>query len=368
MKKIFVLVFLLLVVNYSCSDKNEKNNYENIIKGHKAELIKTGWFVIKEDSSSFIGRFYNQKFINGNLIISDIIQPALFFINSNGEIVKTLRWLKGEGPGEINKISDFEIINERVYITDVGNFRWSVFDTLGNFIKSAYPFKDPRKRTSNKHFYGQGNILKNGESLITCVIEARFNRELNQDKSNSMAVLDTSLNIIKVFGFMDDIYGKFRLYNSGSVITSDDAGSIYFSQKSSYKIYKYNKEGIFIKSFGIKGKFRETEEDIPGNLSYSEIQKRSKNCSGTMGLFYSSKGYILYYFTDLTDAFYDTRDPTKRINYLKIYDTQGNYLKSDLILPGCPLALNDNNELLILESEEPNNRKVGTYKLKIVDD
>lgn len=369
MKLIFSLFLVVTILFIACSEDRQftENVYQNSLKQKKAELNKLGQFVIKEDSSSFIGRVSNVKFRQGKIVLADIVQPALFFIDTKGNIVKILRWKKGEGPGEIKRIGEFEILNDRLYISDNVNLRWSVFDIDGNFIKTTRIFKDPRSK-NDASYYDAGRMLGWGNKLFNCIVEVKYNRELNQHKSKSIAIIDTTLVIEKVFGFMDEIYSRFKIYILAPAMTIDKNGFIYFTQRPTYKIYKYDSNGNFLKVFGVKSKFRVIDEDLPGNLSVNEINKKAKKFSNTEGLFSSPKGYILHQFVELNDKFFETRSFIDRLNYLKVYDLEGNYINSEIELPGVLMTIDEEGKLYIYEKDIPGNRTIGVYELKIVDD
>lgn len=367
MRYLYLLILLCAYWFSSCSDSQKNGHYENQIEGKRIVLSKLSNYIINESSGSYIGRFLKQKFINNELVIADIIQPALFFINKNGYITKILRWSKGEGPGEVSKIGDFEIVNDRIYISDQGNFRWSVFDNTGVFLKIARPFKNPRNK-EDKNYFDLRSIHKVGEYLICSVTDSRYNLDYTQYKSKSLALLDSTLQIKKIFGRMDDIYREIRYFDPTSLITIDEDENIYSCQKGAYLIYKYDKDGSFIKSFGIKKDFRIIEEEFKRSLSKDEIHKKYLNFSATVGLFYSSKGFILQQYANVTDKFATTRDLTDRQNILKVYDIDGNYIESDILLPGVLLATNNEGNLLILERDEPGNRIISTYQVKLTED
>ncbi|CUT02828.1 hypothetical protein JGI17_11612 [Candidatus Kryptonium thompsonii] len=50
-----------------------------------------------------------------------------------------------------------------------------------------------------------------------------------------------------------------------------------------------------------------------------------------------------------------------------MYDLDGNYIPSDIELPGILLDVDDEGRLYIYESDEPGNRVIGIYELKVVD-
>jgi|SRR5690606_32088465 len=367
----FILIILIFLISCNEDERRDNNFYENVVKGKTVVLKKVRQFVIREKSDSFIGNFLFVKYRMNYLVIADYLQPILFFIDkSNGQIVKTIKFKRGRGPGEVLKIGSFEILKNRIYISDMGNFRWSVFDTSGNYIMTANPFVDAPKTSSEEKkggYEGNGNIMDIYEDKIyNCIIEAKYNRDLHQHKSKALVILDSTLTIKKSFGFMDEIFGKFKTYFINAMLTVDDNGYIFFTQAPTYRIYKFYKDGSFIKAFGIQGKFRMIEEDIPTNLAIPEIIKKTLTFSVSDAIFSYPKGYVLHQFLDRTEKLYETNNLLDNNYYLKVYDTEGNYINSDLKLPGWLISVDEKGLLYIYENNEPENRIVGIYELNTI--
>lgn len=364
----FLAIISLLTLFISCKDGEELEVYSEEVQGKKFILNKLREIKIEEDSLSFIGRILEAKFLDNNLIIADMIQPKLFFFNENGKLIKQFNWSKGEGPGEIKQIGSFDLVNGKIYISDIGNFRWTVFDSTGVFINGIRPFADPRN-DSNQNIYENGSIILHfGDEIFTSVIEDKYNRDLYQYRSKCIASLSSELEIKHVFGKMDGIYRKYKIYIPIAEMTIDDAGYIYYSQVPSYLIYKYDRQGNLIKVFGLKKNFKELSEDLPRTLSMNEIIRISKKYSFTDALFYSSKGYILYQYIETTNTFFESKSLLDRNNYLKVYDLDGRYIKPDMKLPGVILTTDSKGNLFILETDEPGNRHIGVYEINVVDD
>lgn len=376
MKHKFYVIFILItyVLLSSCERiKDENTNvYENILTGKRIELDMVSNFIIEENSNQFIGTFLFVKHRMGSLVLADYLNPILFFIDkTNGKVRKIIKFKFGKGPGEVIKIGSFEILNDKIYISDMGNFRWSVFDTSGNFIFTARPFSDLPKKINEKQkgkYVGNGNIMDIYENKIyNCVIETEYNRDLQQQNSKAIAILDSSLNIIKVFGCYDKIFGEVKSYFINPQITISEDGYIYFTQAPTYRIYKYDKDGNYIKTFGVKGKFKIIDKDIPSNLPISEIMKRTLQFSVSDAIF-TFKGFVLHQFLDRTEKLYETRDLLDNNYYLKVYDKNGNYFQSDIKLPGWLMTVDNDGLLYIYEKNEPGNRQIGVYRIKLVDD
>ncbi|AFH48398.1 Hypothetical protein IALB_0686 [Ignavibacterium album JCM 16511] len=376
MKHKFYVIFILItyVLLSSCERiKDENTNvYENILTGKHIELEMVSNFIIEENSNQFIGTFLFVKHRMGSLVLADYLNPILFFIDkTNGKVRKIIKFKFGKGPGEVIKIGSFEILNDKIYISDMGNFRWSVFDTSGNFIFTARPFSDLPKKINEKQkgkYVGNGNIMDIYENKIyNCVIETEYNRDLQQQNSKAIAILDSSLNIIKVFGRYDKIFGEVKSYFINPQITISEDGYIYFTQAPTYRIYKYDKDGNYIKTFGVKGKFRIIDKDIPSNLPISEIMTRTLQFSVSDAIF-TFKSFVLHQFLDRTEKLYETRDLLDNNYYLKVYDKNGNYFQSDIKLPGWLMTVDNDGLLYIYEKNEPGNRQIGVYRIKLVDD
>ncbi|MBI5660539.1 MAG: hypothetical protein HZC46_00145 [Ignavibacterium album] len=375
MMKIRLMTYLIFVMFLTYCDKKEDTKidvYENTLKGKHIEIKKINKFIIKETRDSFIGTFLFTKYRNNNLVLADYLKPQIFFIDkANGEILKKIEFKFGKGPGEVIKIGSFEILKGRIYISDMGNFRWSVFDTSGNYIFSARPFSDTPRKLDQKQkgkYEGNGNIMEAyKDKIYNCIIESEYNRDLQQHNSKAIAILDTSLNIVKVFGHFDKIFGEFKTYFINPMLSITEDGNIYFTQAPTYRIYKYDKDGNYLKTFGIKGKFRMIEKDIPSNLPIPEIMKKTLEFSVSDAIFSSPKGLVLHQFLDRTEKLYETRDLLDNNYYLKVYDINGNYIESDIKLPGMLMTVDDIGNLYVYEKNEPGNRTIGVYEIKIVD-
>lgn len=362
-----LLLLLIIFLLVSCNDTRgpKLEIYENEKDDIRVEFTKINDFLIKEDLSAYIGRFRTAKQWNDYIVISDMLRPELFFITKYGEIEKKIKWDQGKGPGEVSRIGNFEIIDDKIYITDIGNFKWSIFTMDGKFIKSSQPFFDPRKKQVGEYSENANIMISSNNKIFVSIIEVKYFME--QYKSKSIAVLDTSLNIINTFGLMDDIYRQYDIYDATAFLTADNYNNIYYSQMPTYYISKYDSSGKLIKTFGKQGIFKQINEDLPAYLPREKIREKLLKFSLAGELFALPSGFILQQCTNLTEEFFNTRSFIDRINFIKIYNLEGDYVESDFIINGFVLTTDDKGYIYIYESDEPGNRRIGIYKLTIIE-
>lgn len=358
-------ITLLLLILLGCSD-SAKRGYDYYI-GYKRKnviLEKINHFAICETGENFIGIINNVKFRRGSIIISDYVQPILLFIDPrSGKIIKNVKFKSGKGPGEVLVIENFDVTSDKIYIYDRGNLRFSVFDTLGNYVKSV-----PWGINADLLIAVSGEFIVRDNKIYVHIIENRYNNERTRYKSKVMAVLDTSFNVLKTFGVMDKIYQEVKVYLTATPFCFDSLGNIYYTQSPTYRIYKYDNHGNLVKIFGVKESFKLIEEDVPIFESPQKLTEVFARYSWNIKLSYLHKdsGYILQNFHSPTPEFYQTRDFLKSKHYLRVYDIDGNYV-TDINLPGIFLTVGVNNEIYVLENDEPGNREIGVYKFKVMD-
>jgi len=347
---------------FSCCKKEERVKfgvYESVLKDKTCELERISEILIKESRDIFIGEILWTRIKFGKIFISDRVQNVIVVVNMNGRIEKFIG-KKGAGPGEIKEIMDFDVGDDGlIYIFDMGNMRFSIFDTGGKFINSF-------KLRSN--LVGPIRSVRVNEGKIyTGILEPEYFSQSEIYKSKRVAVVDTQGNVLNLFGSSDEIFKNFKIYNTNVLLSFDRFGNIYMAQAGgTYKIYKYNRKHKLVKIFGVQGKFRTVSEDIPWNLPIPKINELVQKFSNVSYLCVVDS-LIYYQFVDLTSKGITMRNPFYHRYYLKVYDLEGNYIPSDIELPGRILDIDDEGRIYIYEDNEPGNRRIGVYRLLIID-
>ncbi len=334
--------------------------YESVLDDRICRLEKVGDIVIKESGDIFIGEILWMKVKLGKIFVSDRIQNVIVVVKLNGEIEKFIG-KRGSGPGEIKEIMDFDVgDNGLIYIFDMGNMRFSLFDTSGKFVKSFKLLKEDLVGPIR-------SVRVNRGKIYVGILESEYFSQSKIYKSKRVAVIDTQGNVLQLFGYSDEIFKRFKIYDTHIMISFDKLGNIYIAQAGgTYRIYKYSPEYKLVKVFGIQGKFRIVSEDIPWNLPIPKINELVQKFSNTSYLCVVDS-LIYYQFVDLTSEGIKRRNPFYHCYYLKVYDLDGNYIPSDIKLPGRILDIDNSGNIYIYENNEPGKRKIGVYKLKIED-
>jgi hypothetical protein len=353
---IFILIFFIC----SCGSKNTEGKveyYDFVLKDKSANLIRLNEIEIKEDDEKFIGEIMYVRIKNRKMFISDRIKNVIVVLNMMGEIEKVIG-KNGRGPGEILEISNFDVgDNGLIYLYDMGNRRFSIFDTGGIFFGSF---------NLNVNLYGLTHIRVKRNKLYINVVEPQYLNPSEIYKSNRVAVIDTTGNLLVLFCKSDEIFKKFKLRYFNAVFDFDKFGNIYIAQSGTFRIYKFDSKYKLVKYFGHLGQFKLVDQDIPWGLPLHKTLELVLRYSDTWSI-HVRDSLIYYQFVNLTIESFEKRNPFYHRYYLKVYDLDGNYIPSDIELPGRILDVDEDGNIYIYESNEPGKRRIGVYRLRIRD-
>lgn len=354
MKKILLFLCFLLV---SCGKGDKLNVYTSILDKKFAKIERKGEIRIKETDDNFIGIISRAELYNEWLVILDRVQSKIHFIRRDGSIERSFG-KKGKGPGEMVDPTGFTISKDgKVFVYDDGMRKIFCFNIDGRFLYSFAPPSD---------LMAGNNIKSNDGKLYIDILESRYANLSERWKSRAIGVFDLQGNLLNLFGVHDEIAKTFTYGATTTWFDFDRFGNVYSVNWKTYRIYKYDRSYKLVKIFGVQGKFRLPKEDIPWNLPFPEISKRLMKSSATESIIVFGD-YVCYQFYDLTEETVRTRNPLYSRYYLKVYDLDGNYIPSDIELPGMLLDIDDEGRLYIYESDEPGNKVIGIYELRVVD-
>lgn len=91
-------------------------------------------------SESVIGDVSKVVIGNERIYVLSLIDPRIFIFSLDGKYINSLK--RGNGPGEVLFVSDFEYRNNNLYVLD--NYRSiKQYDSDGNYIAEKYKLDSP---------------------------------------------------------------------------------------------------------------------------------------------------------------------------------------------------------------------------------
>ncbi len=362
LKTILILFCILQLSFYSCKDKSKddvlkKNEYE----GYFANLEKIDEIRIKETEKILIGRilFFKYDHYNNNFIIGDLVFKDIKILDTLGNIINVLGKF-GDGPGEFRRIARVAYDKNYYYIADDVIRRISKFSKDTGYVNS---FNLPAEIA----FDGNGMEIYN-DNIFVSSWQMKYHPRDEVYKAKPITVLNSDGKILYHLGCYDEIYRKMRIYSTSPCFDIDENGFVYITNEQSWKVFKYDISGKLMSTFGTQGdKFLEQKESIRGNENYEEIVKLSLNTSTVQEFFVSD--FVYFQYTNNSEKYIKTRSRSDQDHFLMVYTKDGEYIKSDIKLPGGGMKDVDKKGNIYIElSDEPDNRIIGKYKLKIVDE
>ena len=117
--------------------------------------------------------------------------------------------------------------------------------------------------------------------------------------------------------------------------------------------------------FGNQGRYRITEDKTHG-ASLEKLQKIALKHSWSSTLNFVKPSYLVFVYTDIQKAFYESRDYADHRRHLQVYTTDGDYLKSDIPIPGGGVIdVDEDGFIYIWENTDIEQLTFGKYRLKV---
>ncbi len=357
-----IIIFFIIILSGCKYSKDENNVQNNILENKIAKLEKIDEIKIEENDSTLIGFIHVFEFnsIEKTILISDPMFCELKVYTDKGKFIKKIG-KKGEGPGEFKRIMGIAKDINYYYTTDDVLRRFSIFTKDGLYLKS---FPVPTSIDLDP-----GEIIIYESKIYVNSWQMQYHPINEVHKSKQIAVLDTNGNILYHFGNYDDIYKKYKLLWTSPRFDMDEEGNTYLSSYLSWKIFKYDKDGNLIKNFGVKGNsFNEVKENIRGDETLEKLNELAIIYSHVSKIKYG-KNHVYLQYSNLNTYFHTRRSNLNKENFVLVYTKDGEYIKSDIKLPGGGMLDVDENGIIYIElSDEPGNIIIGKYKINIIDE
>ena len=133
-----ILSFFLIILITGFLTFAQEKSLADIYKTGKLKFIKE---LVLSDESLPEGEFFDTLFdvaidSTGFIYVCDYRANNIKKFNAKGEFVKVIG-KEGQGPGDFNRPSEVEIIQDRLVVWESRNLRISILDLNGDFIKSV---------------------------------------------------------------------------------------------------------------------------------------------------------------------------------------------------------------------------------------
>jgi hypothetical protein len=266
---------------------------------------------------------------------------------------------RGSAPQELARPFAITITDHHIVVPDAEAAAIKVFNRKGENIK--YVFLE-----GVNTFTTTGNIYYIHDSLFI----SSFNFRPGLTRDPVVIISDKNGKTLAHLGkYPDDYYA----FSKDSYPMSE---SRYFDIRNNYLIAITFVSSPAIQFVSIDNKlqkmfsFQEKRERYISkerlskpNASFEEMLKISFIEMYNYGIFFVNDSTVIRAFNQKTEESYQKRSFVLRKNFLEAYSTSGDFL-GELPLPGYLHAVRGDT-LLIEESDEPDNRRFGLYKINI---
>ncbi|GEM_PF-1175716 len=339
-KKVLFLQFFLIL------------NLVNFLSAYSVKIELHTKFLLKEGREP-LGRPGDIEVYKKDIWITDRAFANIKVYNKKGELIKILG-RKGSGPGEFLSPNFIEIEENRIFIQDMGHLKYVILDNEFNeikrffFLMGAQPFVIYKNKLINYEYYRDESVKEFNGVIID--ISGKRPKIIKKLMPIKYPKNDAWNRIISMIGFVD---------------ISRKRKEIYFVKQNKVKIYKFDIEGNFIKSFGKNPPYfipcRRTKDfDIylkwgRAPKGIQAVRKWRKSFSWVCSIF------VLEKFLGIVIKNYNNKIK-KWEYYCEFYDFEGNFLDGGRKLKEVGTLFSP--ERFIIDS----NNKDRVYILEINED
>ncbi|HSH24766.1 MAG TPA: hypothetical protein VLA13_04430 [Massilibacterium sp.] len=327
------------------------------------ELVHKNDLHLKTDGILF-GRL-RQEFISSKndlyWAFHDFTKQQILVFKSNGNLVATIG-SKGKGPAEFENVFGYNF--------DEKNTIWAFdekLDLFKNFALNDSLINTYQGIYEDGFLQSHPQLFVNEGKIYVPTTEVKYNTsDLSKIwQSSLISVYNVNGDFLKVLGKFGSPAKNPDTYNVRAMLDFDFTNNVVLSAYStSYLMGEVNLESNSHSNFfGVRPpNFRTAEEETTVNDSFSEILKKALSRSAPMSAHITNEYYIFYY-QNLTQEWYDTRDPNKKNHFLVFYDKKTKEFLNELQLPYALGNITMENDIRLIKSIDPDNFIIGDYKL-----
>lgn len=295
----------------------------------------------------------------------DFTNQQIFVFRSNGDFISTIG-SEGSGPAEFQNVYGYSF-------TD-GSTLWAFDENLDLF--KHFNLNDSLLATvpgiyEDGFLQSHPQLFVNKDKLYIPITEAEYN---TQDlsliwKSALVAVYNTNGDYLYTLGNFGNPVKDPDTYNVRALLDIDFNQEIILAGFStSYQLGEFMYGTEEQSYFGdAPNNFMLPSEKTSVNDSYNEILEKGLSRSAPMGAYITDEYYVFYY-QNLSQEWYDTRDPNTKEHFLAFYERQNPAYVGELQLPYALGNLSRDGEIRLIHSIDPDQYTVGVYSLSVEQD
>ena len=357
--KVFLLISIIALFTLLHSCSSEDTEFDTAVLQDKSASIQLKQRIhLQETEGNYIGRLYSARVIRDAIYIADPVMGNVKVYGRDGEYRFSIG-KKGEGPGEF--------IAPRGGITKIGDTLIVKDDELRriNFFSLGGEYYYSISLPSNIYYAGRGVIASYNDTILLPITEARH--VLKWEKSNIIATIDTKGNVLKTFGKHPPEYSVYQMYDGIVSFDINRDGVIFQISRNSPIIQAYSVDGEKLYSFGVLGNYyKQVNFDSPQMEPVETILARARMKSLSINIFWLPCGHVVYVYENLNEEGQLARDPLLYDQYLMVYTDRGEYIPSEIKLPGNLITVDEDGLLYIEKENRPGERIIEVYELMIV--
>ncbi|GEM_PF-5793464 len=364
--KIPILLILIAMPTVGC----DKENNEDLAETYSRKLnIKYSFQMIDRVVVNYTDSFFIARprsvavFKNGRLSFGDGLDRAVKIASSTGKWEKRIS-RKGSGPGETQSLA-WHCIDEtgRVWISDYGLRRVSVYDTNGSVLDTWSPIESCEDCT-----FLTGMIRVVGKRLYIGITRGSYLPVKVDNISSLVTAFDLKHKRIAEYGGYQQIIEDYSVVLAHYVFNVDSSGNLYFVHDHSYDIWKYSPDGKILKRFNYPVKaYRPIATPRPTRGGPKKIEEWYTTMTTTGNLEIVGK-YLFISFVNKDQEYAENPDLRYRHEYLQVFDLDGNCFVDYLEVPGQFLCKDDANVLYFLEEDEPDRLVISKYTFVVEEE
>lgn len=364
---IFIFLFSVFMGLLSCNESDTSYlAIESEQKSKNIQLEKRSQVVLKSDNVQF-GRF-RQHFVHSiddeYWAFHDITKQQIFVFTSNGEF-KTTIGSRGSGPAEFQNVYGYNFSGENTiwaFDENLNTFKhFSLEDSLIATVSGIY---------EDGFFQSHPQLFVHDNKLYIPITEAEFNtQDFSQLwKSALIAVYNSEGDFLHTLGNFGEPVKNPDTYNVRAILDFDFEKEVMLAAFStSYTLGEYDVQNLSHEYFGdIPPNYMIPEEKTRVNDSFDQVLEKGLRRSSPMASFITDEHYIFHY-QNLSQEWYDTRDPNTKDHYLVIYDRLSKNYIGELKLPFAVGNITKDGNIRLIESIDPEHFTISTYTLSIKD-